>query len=59
MITTIALQITIDSPYRRAIDDLKKGLILNGETGGIEQVGEKGDVIEKHFFYTDDLLTCK
>jgi len=55
MTTTIALQITIDSLCRRATDDLKKGLIINGETGGIEQAEEKVDVIDKHF-YTDDLL---
>jgi len=55
MMTTIALQIIIDSPCRRATDDLKKGLIINGKAGGIEEAEEKGDVIEKHF-YTDDLL---
>lgn len=55
MTTKIALQITIDSPCRQATDDMKKGLIINGETGQIEQMEEKSDVIEKRF-YTDDLL---
>ena len=55
MTTKIALQITIYSPWQRATDDLKRGLIINGETGGIEQIGEKSDAVEKSF-YTDDLL---
>jgi hypothetical protein len=55
MTTKIALQITIYSPWQRATDDLKRGLIINGETGGIEQIGEKSDAVETSF-YTDDLL---
>lgn len=55
MTTKIALQITIYSPWQRATDDLKRGLIINGETGAIEQTGEKIDAVEKSF-YTDDLL---
>jgi len=55
MTANIALQITIDSPCRNTTDDLKKGLIINGETGRIEQMDEKSGAIEKRF-YTDDLL---
>jgi hypothetical protein len=55
MTTKIALQITIYSPWQRVTDDLKRGLIINGETGRMEQIGVKSDAIEK-CFYTDDLL---
>ncbi len=54
MTTKIALQVSIYSP-RQCATDLEKGLIINGETGRIEQIGEKSDAIEKRF-YTDDLL---
>lgn len=53
MTTKIALQISISSPQCAA--DLKRGLIINGETGGVEQIGDKSDAIEKRS-YTDDLL---
>ncbi len=55
MITIIALRIKIGSPCLRATSDLKKGLIINGETGGVEQAEEKGDAIEKHI-NNDELL---
>ena len=47
MMTKIGLQITIDSPCRRATDDPKKSLIINGKTGEIEQMEEKSEVYEK------------
>jgi hypothetical protein len=57
MMTTniVFLQIKIDSPGCRATDDLKKGLIINGESGRIEQMEEKSAAVEKGL-YTDDSL---
>lgn len=54
MTTKIALQVSVYLP-RQCATDLKRGSIINGEAGGIEQIGEKSDAIEKRF-YTDDLL---
>ena len=45
----------IDSPRRRATDDLNKGVIINGRTGKVEQIEEKSDAAGKRFF-SDDLL---
>ncbi len=55
MRTNIALQITIDSPGCRATDDLKKPLIINGETGRIEEREVKSAAVDQRF-YTDDSL---
>jgi hypothetical protein len=53
MMTKIALQITIDSPCRRATDDMKKDLIINGKTGEITQMEEKSEVYEKGLSIND------
>ena len=52
--TNIAF-IRIDSPRRRATDDLNKGVIIDGRTGKVEQIEEKSDAAERRF-YSDDLL---
>ena len=54
MITAkVDMQITIDSSQRQGTDDLKKGLIINGETGEIEQFDDKTGALETGGYRTD------
>ncbi len=55
MTTNVALRITIDSAGCRSTDDLKKPLIINGETGRVEEREVKSAAVEQRF-YTDDSL---
>jgi hypothetical protein len=55
MIKAKVVQIIMDSEHRHANDENKEGLIINGETGEIEQTLDGAGILERGS-HSDNLL---